>query len=437
MTTQLKLSTGCRKGLYGLVALLLVTLILPNFIKNSYAEGFKFYYKSRSGALISTTSIYPSYEDISDLSSIQVNPDQEKGYLIVLNAPDTWNSNATAGVRFAINIDGQIVADGVYTNTSAGQQGIPITIVTLQGLSAGTHVIKGQWCVQDGGVGYLGEVSDTILSVVEIPAGAKSYMSSRSGELNYTDSFYPSYGDISDLSPIQVSPDQEKDYLIILNAPDSWNSNATAGVRFAINIDGQIVADGVYTNTSAGQQEIPITIVTLQRLSAGTHVIKGQWCTQDGGAGYLGGISDTTLSVIEIPAGAKSYMSSRSGAVNYTDSQYPSYEDINYLSSIEVNPDQEKDYLIILNAPDTWNSVGSVGVRFAIDIDGKVVADGVYTNTSAGTQSLPITIVTVQRLSAGTHMIKGQWCVQDGGAGFLGGIAKTNLIVVDAEANIT
>ena len=69
--------------------------------------------------------------------------------------------------------------------------------------------------------------------------------------------------------------------------------------------------------------------------------------------------------------------------------------------------------LLTLNVPDTWNSKAGDFNSFALVVDDRVVADGVY-QSAIDNQRVPIAISTVKELSAGNHAIAAKWKTKEG-----------------------
>ena len=94
------------------------------------------------------------------------------------------------------------------------------------------------------------------------------------------------------------------------------------------------------------------------------------------------------------------------------------YVAIDDFPAIDVELKQERQALVTLTVPETWNTVGGRRNWFAITVDQARVAEGVMTSPRAKAR-IPVTVTAVTTLDAGIHTFAPQWRV-NGGEGVLG-----------------
>lgn len=105
------------------------------------------------------------------------------------------------------------------------------------------------------------------------------------------------------IAPIVINAEKGNQLLITLNVPDTWCDKAGDGAWFAINVNDQIVARGVYYCGIDGQR-VPITVQTVIDSTINQrYVVKAMWCnehdTQDRKC-CIGGYSEATLTVLQL-----------------------------------------------------------------------------------------------------------------------------------------
>ncbi len=110
-----------------------------------------------------------SYVDVTDLTITFTLEDEDRKFLLLLNAGDLYHSISGEVINFTINIDGSNVGDLVAYMTSGYPPRVPFSMSYItDSLSAGSHTFKVQMKVSTG-TGYLGVGSSkTIFSAIEL-----------------------------------------------------------------------------------------------------------------------------------------------------------------------------------------------------------------------------------------------------------------------------
>lgn len=117
----------------------------------------------------------------------------------------------------------------------------------------------------------------------------------------YNDNDRNCFKGISGLNPIKLPDNKFSQVLITLTVPDTWCDQAGDGAWFAIKVNNEIVARGLYTCGMNGQR-VPITLQAAVDLTDNEdYQIEGMWCNTNGTNKrpcYIGDFSETVLSVI-------------------------------------------------------------------------------------------------------------------------------------------
>ena len=101
--------------------------------------------------------------DIPNFNRLAIELKYPAKLLLTLNVPDTWNSQAGDFNSFALVVDNQVVADGVYQSAIPNQR-VPIAISTVKELSAGNHAIAAKWKTKEASNLWIGSTGTAILS---------------------------------------------------------------------------------------------------------------------------------------------------------------------------------------------------------------------------------------------------------------------------------
>jgi hypothetical protein len=101
--------------------------------------------------------------DIPNFNRLAIDLKYPAKLLLTLNVPDTWSSKAGDFNSFALVVDNQVVADGVYQSAIDNQR-VPISISTVKELPAGNHAIAAQWKTKEASDLWIGATGTAILS---------------------------------------------------------------------------------------------------------------------------------------------------------------------------------------------------------------------------------------------------------------------------------
>jgi hypothetical protein len=107
------------------------------------------------------------FADIPNFDRLNIELKETTKLLLTLNVSDTWSNKQGDFNSFALVVDNQAIADGVYQSAIANQR-VPINVSTVKELSAGTHSIAAQWKTNDGGELSIGAAGTAILSAQAI-----------------------------------------------------------------------------------------------------------------------------------------------------------------------------------------------------------------------------------------------------------------------------
>lgn len=135
---------------------------------NSLAQPI--WYSLHQGKSSTTTS--NTYVNIPDFEQLHIDLSTDAELLLTLNVPDTWNNKEGIFSWFAIAVDEQIVAKGVYNGATPGQR-LPITVSTVQKLTKGTHTVTAKWQTDNGGELAIGAFGTAFLSASLVSTSAE------------------------------------------------------------------------------------------------------------------------------------------------------------------------------------------------------------------------------------------------------------------------
>jgi hypothetical protein len=107
------------------------------------------------------------------------------------------------------------------------------------------------------------------------------------------------FADIPNFNRLNLELKATTKLLLTLNVPDSWSNKPGDFNSFALVVNDQVIADGVYQSAIVDQR-VPINVSTVKELSAGNHSIAAQWKTNDGGELSIGGAGTAILTAQEI-----------------------------------------------------------------------------------------------------------------------------------------
>jgi hypothetical protein len=110
-----------------------------------------------------------------------------------------------------------------------------------------------------------------------------------------------------------------------------------------------------------------------------------------------------------------------------TGDQHPNFRDIPGLQ-FSFRPGEAGYYHVSLTAPDTWNDQAGYGTWFAISLNDKIIARGLYTTGLAG-QRVPIHISTIVKIDQGRNVLEAKWSTHGGGQSYIGGLGETTLLM--------
>ncbi len=383
-----------------------------------------------TGYEVSTSVDYPRFEDMP-LDPIVLDLPYESVVLLALCVPDCWNDSAK-GARFAIYLDGEIIARAGFTSGQPEQR-IPVTLVTVERLSAGTHLIKAAWCRDEKpGKVVLGAWSETklIASVLYAEKTAISKLSITKPITTRKD--YPNFLDMG-LKPIELDLSKDGNVLFTLQVGDGYN-DARGGYWAGIEVDGSMIYKSHTTSAIFGQK-MPISMVVIKRLTAGSHTIKANWCRdRQEGTAYLGNNGDTILTATLLSdeqARFAPVMHSCKGFDFRSSAIFPDWQEI-MIEPIKLKLENSTATLLVLNVPDSWDE-GSGGNWIAIELDGKVVCQGVYT-MAAHLQNVSATLLSQSLLQPGERTIRALWSKHcECGATYIGGWSKASLCALPVK----
>lgn len=123
------------------------------------------WYSIHQGQEGKTTSV--DYTDVPDFGKLTTDLIEDTELLLTLNVPDTWNNKEAINSWFAIAIDGQIVAEGLFQSATPGQR-VPIAVSTVKKMTKGTYSVTAQWKTNEGGELTIGPYGSAILSAMAV-----------------------------------------------------------------------------------------------------------------------------------------------------------------------------------------------------------------------------------------------------------------------------
>ena len=123
------------------------------------------WYSIHQGQDGKTTSV--DYTDVPDFGKLSIDLTADTELLLTLNVPDTWNNKEAIHSWFAIAVDGQVVAEGLYSSATAGQR-VPIAVSSAKKFTKGTHSVAAQWKTNEGGELAIGPYGTSILTAMAV-----------------------------------------------------------------------------------------------------------------------------------------------------------------------------------------------------------------------------------------------------------------------------
>lgn len=120
-----------------------------------------FWYSLHQGLQANTRAT--EWVEIPNFNRLAIELKHPTKLLLTLNVPDTWSSKAGDFNSFALVVDNQVVADGVYQSAIANQR-VPIAISTVKELWVGNHSIAAKWKTKEGSDLWIGATGTAILS---------------------------------------------------------------------------------------------------------------------------------------------------------------------------------------------------------------------------------------------------------------------------------
>ncbi|MEG3842569.1 pentapeptide repeat-containing protein, partial [Microcoleus sp. herbarium14] len=90
------------------------------------------------------------------------------------------------------------------------------------------------------------------------------------------------------------------------------------------------------------------------------------------------------------------------------------YTDVPDFGKLTIDLTEDTELLLTLNVPDTWNNKEGIHSWFAIAVDGKIFAVGLYSSATPG-QRVPLSVSSVKKFTKGTYSVTAQWKTDQGG----------------------
>ena len=123
------------------------------------------WYSIHQGQDGKTTSV--DYTDVPDFGKLTVELTEDTELLLTLNVPDTWNNKEGINTWFAIAVDGEIFAEGLYQSATPGQR-VPIAVSSAKKFTKGTHSVVAKWKTSEGGELAIGPYGTSILTAMAV-----------------------------------------------------------------------------------------------------------------------------------------------------------------------------------------------------------------------------------------------------------------------------
>ncbi|WP_455628722.1 hypothetical protein [Parabacteroides chinchillae] len=110
------------------------------------------------------------------------------------------------------------------------------------------------------------------------------------------------FQEITPIAPISFKASKGNQLFITLTIGDTWCDKAGDGAWFAIKVNNNIVARGLYTCGMDGQR-VPITLQTMVNITSPEEniTVKAMWCNNGGTDNRycsIGGFSEAVLTVL-------------------------------------------------------------------------------------------------------------------------------------------
>jgi hypothetical protein len=335
------------------------------------------------------------WSEVNGLGALQL--DTTGGdYVFMLNVPGAWTTGG-GGAGFRIMVDGQTLATTYFQ--SIYEQHVPLSVVGVKNLPAGSHTATVQWYSdaeghtlnmgQDGEVTLLAMRADGAISAATPSSGDTRVYSGPLGNLIEFDGWTGIAGFV---------PGQ---YLVVLNVGEVW-TDMTNRPEFNVRIGAMPVAGGIATPAVNGQR-LPITMFGGAVVTT-TGSLPFEATVRSSAAGEsvsIGTSGPSWLIAIPMPQGFTHHVRAVTNPLVLQDNT----------GAIDVDPITVNStggkHLFILNATESYASDWSKAT-FKIFQDGTVGAAASY-STASPDQYMPATVVQVADFGPGSHTMEARW----------------------------
>lgn len=355
-----------------------------------------------------------AFADIPDMSATVTTPAQSS-VEITLSAEASTAGNKRMFVRALVDGVPAQPTDVVFVlEPFTGTRSFTFA---RTGLTAGVHDIRLQWSVDAGGTAYIGDRTLTILASPPAVAGsAIAVQAAPSGPDKTTTK--NSFADIPDLMTT-VKTGATTNIEIMVSA----EVNTTPGRRMFVRalVDGAPASPSDVIFVAENFTGTRSFTFTKEDLAPGTHKIQIQWLVDSGGIAYIG---DRTLCVLASPKvladTALVLRTAPSGPDKTT--TLNSFVDIPDLAGT-VTTGKDINLEIKLSAEIDATPGKRVFVRTLVDnVPARPSDVVIVAEQFTGTRSF---VFTVPNVKAGTHTVRCQWAIDQGGQGCIGDRSMT------------
>lgn len=225
---------------------------------------------------VSTSNVI-SYTDIG-FTNASFNLTKSANVIAVLEAHDAKRD--LNSLDMGIQHNGSIIADSTLSNGEP-LDFLPITVLGSVPVGAGTHALNPAW--KSGSIAAnlsLGSLGSAYFSALALDATHPfgQDIASNTGLISTSSN---TYGDVPNMTGINLNLSEATRVMIMLQAHDVVNSLSSGKNKFSINIDGGNIMEAIGQPVGNGFHT-PISLITIETLSAGSHTIKLQWSTTAG-----------------------------------------------------------------------------------------------------------------------------------------------------------
>lgn len=359
------------------------------------------------------------------LAGLNFNLEMAADVLITLSTHLTFDTDGTdSSMRLLVN--GSSVAQARVDKFWGGQY-FSVTFVTIQSLAAGNYSIDTDFCNSGGGKPVIKGAEKTVMTATALQSingllGFHNASFSTASATNIT-----SYTNIG-FSDASFDFSEAVNYITTFTALDITRNNNS--IEVGLQRNGLTYVDS-YMNDSELMDIRPLTILGAAPVAMGPQLFTPVWKSSNASTTLtVGNLGPAYFSVLALDA-SRPFGLDTANNVALGTTNLAAYNDVPDMTSISLTLAAPARVMLMLQANQSRHH-SSGRYRFAINVDGGNVIESVGQASGANLYS-PISAITIESLSAGTHIIKARWAAESGTASIGAGPGKVMLVAFAIE----